>query len=455
VKRYRSAIVPLLIACGFAIAYGLCGILRHRQFDSSYDLAIYDQALWHLSRFEGPASSFRGISNIFGDHFHPIIVVLAPLYWMWPTAEALIVAQAVLLACSIVPVYLYARDRLPYWPAVGMSVAYGLFWGLQQTALFDFHEAAFAPLAVALLLLALHRRQWPLFWVCAIVAATIKEDMTPFLAFLGGYLFFTGERRRGAILFGTSLAAFVLTVGIVIPAASDAGAYGYEETYSEARLHPWRVPIQLVTPPLKLLTTFLWFAPFAMLPLVSPLSLLVLPFAAERFLSASQNHWGTIFHYSAPLAPIVAMAAIDGLARIASRLHVVERRRQVLAGFASACVLCAAVLPGHQPIWRLFASRTYRSGAVERTGRDALQVIPDEASVVAQANVGPHLSHRAALFRLDAEAPEADYVVAVDRRSPWPLANYDEIRALLAVRQRRGYEVVFDRDGWIVLRRAR
>ena len=48
------------LVCAFAAGYSMSALLRHWHFDSSYDLAIYDQAIWHLSRFERPASSIRG-----------------------------------------------------------------------------------------------------------------------------------------------------------------------------------------------------------------------------------------------------------------------------------------------------------------------------------------------------------------------------------------------------------
>jgi uncharacterized membrane protein len=438
---------------GFAAAYGICAVFKHLHFDTSYDLAIYDQAIWHLSRFEAPASSVRGLSNVFGDHFHPVIVLIAPLLWIVPRAETLIAAQAVLLAASIVPVFLYARDRLPHGPALAIAIAYGFFWGLQQTATFDFHEAAFAPLAVALLILAMERRRWPWFWAAAIGVAAVKEDLAPFLAFVGGYLMLRGERRRGAVLLVGGLAAFALIVAVVIPLASDAGQYGYRTTFAEALQRPWRMPLQLVTPPIKMLTALLWVAPFAMLPLASPLSWLLVPFALERFLSASQHHWGTIFHYSAPLAPIVAMAAADGLARLASAVPDARARQRVIVALSAVCVLFASLLPGRQPLWRLFSSRLYRLGPAERSAPDALGLIPAGASVVAQTCIAPHLSHRHSLFTLGADAPDADYVVALAERSAWPLADDAEVRTFVAGRVRRGYVVLFDRDGWVVLQR--
>ena len=444
---------PAAVAIGFAAGYGVYAVIKHWHFDTSYDLAIYDQAIWHLSRFERPASSLRGIGNVFGDHFHPVIALFTPLFWIAPRAETLIVAQAALLAASIVPVFLYARDRLPYGPALAMAAAYGFFWGMQQTAISDVHEAAFAPLAVALLLLAMERRRWPWFWAAAAGVLAVKEDMAPFLAFVGAYLWVRGDRRIGATLLIASLAAFSAIVGVLVPGASDAGEYGYRETFAEAIRRPWLFPVMLVTPPIKMLTAFLWFAPFALLPLASPLSALLVPFALERFLSASQNHWGTIFHYSAPLSPIVAMAAADGLARIGARIPHPETRRRTLASLAGACVLLASLLPGHQALWRLFSPRTYQFGAIEAAGREAIVAIPADASVVAQTVVAPHVSHRNDLFRLDPSAPDASYVIAVFERTPWPNASFAEIRALLAARQARGYAVVFERGGWIVLRR--
>jgi hypothetical protein len=59
------------------------------------------------------------------------------------------------------------------------------------------------------------------------------------------------------------------------------------------------------------------------------------------------------------------------------------------------------------------------------------------------------------LFVLDAGAPESDFVVAADQLDPWPIDSHVAVRALVDARQRDGYTVVFDRDGWVLLRRAR
>src|SRR5689334_18858265 len=92
-----EALTLTIVVALFAAAYSVYGVIRHWHFGSSaYDLGIFDQAVWHLSRFEPPASTISGFTDILGDHFYPIIALFAPLYWVAPHPETLIVAQGLL-----------------------------------------------------------------------------------------------------------------------------------------------------------------------------------------------------------------------------------------------------------------------------------------------------------------------------------------------------------------------
>jgi hypothetical protein len=250
----------------FAVAYGLYGLFRHWNFGSAFDLAIFDQVVWHLSRFEPPGSSIRGFSNFLGDHFFPVIALFAPFYWIRPGPPTLIVVQAIGSAASIVPVYLFIRSRLPSGPALAMAIAYGCFWGIQRAIAFDVHETAFSPLVIATAILAIDRRRWLVFWLSAGALLLIKEDHIPLLGALGICLHIQGERRRGLIAIGGSAAALAGIVGLVTPALNDTAAYEYTSAYSAVLAQPWRIPVSLVMPPIKLETAIMWFAPFVLLP---------------------------------------------------------------------------------------------------------------------------------------------------------------------------------------------
>ena len=58
--------------------------------------------------------------------------------------------------------------------------------------------------------------------------------------------------------------------------------------------------------------------PTAFLALRSPLALIAVPSLLLRFVSTNSAFWGTYWHYNATVMPIIFIAAIDGLARIAA-----------------------------------------------------------------------------------------------------------------------------------------
>ena len=83
--RDRARVAVVALAVLFTILYSLYGLFRHWHFGSSaYDLGIFDQVVWRLSRFETPGSSIRGFTHFLGDHFFPIVALFAPLYWIAP-----------------------------------------------------------------------------------------------------------------------------------------------------------------------------------------------------------------------------------------------------------------------------------------------------------------------------------------------------------------------------------
>ena len=451
-SRRRTAAAIALVTTAFAAIYALIGLLNHRHFGSSLDLGIFDQAVWHLSRFERPFSSVKGY-NIFGDHFHPIIALLVPFYWIAPGPEALIVTQALLFAASIIPVFLFLRRRFAFGPTLALCVAYGLFWGLQRAALFDVHEVAFAPLFVAGSILALDRRQWTWLWVWCVLLTLTKEDLIPLVTFIGLYVFLIqGERRQGGALVTFSLVCFLTILRLVIPWFSGLGYYAYSNAYGEVLARPWQLPVMLVTPIVKGRTIVLWLAPFLFLPLRSPLSLLLIPFALERFLSILPGHWGTSFHYSAPLAPILVMSAGDGLARLLDGVESRARARNVSGWAIAVMVVLSAFLPGRQPMWRLFSPARYGATAPERNAPAVLAMIPANASVAAPAAIAAHLSQRDRIHILEAGAPDTDFVVVHAALNPWPLETPAALRALIEERIARGYQRVYDANGWTVLR---
>jgi len=443
------------LVCIFTVAYALVSLFRHWHFGSSYDLAIFDQAVWHMSRLEAPASTVSGHASIFGDHFSPILVTLVPLYWLWSGPETLLVAQAALLAVSIVAVHLFLRTRLDAPTAWLLSMAYGCFWGLQRTALFDFHELAFAPLLLGWAVLDVSRRRWSRVWLLAGLVCLIKEDMMAAVVGLGLFMIYLGHRRQGLLLAAAAFATFVVVTGLLIPWLNNGGAWGYGAQYRDILVHPWLAPVALVTPVSKLKTVAFWLLPFVGLPLFSPFGALSVPIVIERLLSPNPNHWGYGGHYSAPLAPLFAMAAGDALARFARRDTVAVTRQRLTLGCACLCVLASALVPGHQPLLRLFQPGHYRSAPAFADVAEALRLIPGDASVVAQAALAPHLAHRDRLYILEDGVPhiDVDFLVTSGALPPWPIGDTDTVARIVGQYVDAGFEEVFRSPTCLLLKR--
>ena len=156
-----------------AIAYLVFSLVRYDQFaHSGFDLGIFDQVVWHYSRFEAPSSSVKDLDYIWGDHFSPI---LALLYWIWEDTRMLLIAQALLLAAAAaVPIFLLVRAKLGRVAAYVFALSYLAFWGLQSALSFEFHELVFAPLLIALVLLAIERRRWGAYFPLLIALLCVK-----------------------------------------------------------------------------------------------------------------------------------------------------------------------------------------------------------------------------------------------------------------------------------------
>jgi uncharacterized membrane protein len=186
------------------------------------------------------------------------------------------------------------------------------------------------------------------------------------------------------------------------------------------------------------------------LPLMSPLLLLVLPLLAERFWSSNPSFWSTSYHYSLPLAPVLAYAAIDGTSRL-QRLLPVGCRQKLATAIAPAVLivgLCLAVW-----IVRPLAPVTsYMSASRAAEIDTCLDTIPANAAVAASQNLIPHLSHRLHIYPLyHSHTPQ--YLAITGQRNKETLAiSYRGARTLQTSRSH--YTLLCQRGGIRVLKRS-
>jgi len=444
-------------------AYASISVYRHEHYASNaFDLAVQDQTVWGYSQGEFIYNTVLGIPNLLGDHFHPILVVLAPFMWVWNSAEVLLVAQAVLLAIAGIPIYLWGERELGPFAGLAYQAAYLVFWGVLAGVVYDFHHAVFAVPAISTALYAtLTRRNWLLIPAVAWAMLT-REDVALTLIALG--LFIVVVQRRwivGVALMAVNAIWLGALLSIVIPRLGGGVAYRHW-TYDALGSGPGSAALFVLSHPidsLKLLfapasKTRVWigsFAAFALLPLVSPVLLVALPSFLERFWSSSPNFWSFHFQYSMVPAPILAFAAIDTCSR-ANRLLRGRMKVATTLGIPAATLVASALVTAAvNPLSEL---TTYLPNSRVAEINECLATIPADASVTASNTLVPHLSHRAQIYEVTVQTT-ADYV-AIDPSTynSFFSGEEDQLRNLVRSDLAAGYGVVCAKGTTLVLTRT-
>jgi len=503
--RLFLAAVLVMAACYFAL-YATLSIYRFANFRApGVDIAIFDQAVWLLSRFEGFTSTIRGM-NIFGDHFAPILFMLAPLYWVKGNVQALLVVQTAALALGALPLYLVARDRLESRPlALVVAGAYLAYPALGHMNLFDFHPETIALCFLLFAVLALERRRFGWVYALCLGALFCKEDMALAVFVLGLIVYFRYDRRAGRIIAAGTALYLLVVVLLVIPALGPEG-FQYSGRLTQFGDTPLEAVRNFFLRPLRTLGIVLTrqnlgyalalLAPVAFLCLLSPVLLLpALPAFAINIISDLPEQHTILFHYTAAIVPFVFVALVFGLRKVVVWSGGAFRQRFVrgtVAFVLAASAFAGAFYLGPSPLAETWTRARYSSDRHIDTMREGLSVIPPDASVSAQIYLLPHLSARRDIYmfpqpfidlvdreyyeslplvhrkyrwpviyrrmeegfdRSDYPVPEVDYV-ALDRvTDTWPLPReqYDVITGRLL--ESGEYEPVFDRDGVLVLKR--
>ena len=423
-----------LISLTAIVLFGL-STLRHETFASgAWDLGIFDQAVYLISQGQPPFSSLLGF-HILGDHVALILYPLALLYKLYPTVYWLLAVQAIALAIGALPTWHLARQAgATVKMAHTLAIVYLLYPMIFNANLSDFHAETIAVPTVLATILAVRQRRLVWFWVGLIVICSCRDALALNVAGMGLWLLLTEKRRvYGAIALLGGILWFLVATQIVIPAIGGEAAkvtrylfryatFGtsYGEIAKNLVLHPqllwgqlisWRnlEYLGLVLGPL------IWAShPRHLAPLLG-----ALPTLGLNLLSDSYGQRSIMDQYSVPVIPFLWLAAI---ATVAARPAWLPHRRLMIA-WATIGFLA---LTKYGFFWADYLPLLDTAGAV----RTAIGQIPSSASVLADHQIVPHLSHRATIERIGSQAHlNYDYIL-LNLRHPY-LGNTELHTSLL------------------------
>jgi len=458
--RQRGPAGMVLAAAGLASVWIAWVLLRRDEGlgTPAYDQAFFQQVVWNVGHGHGFTSSF-GANSFLGLHFSPLLLVPAglELFWTDPRMLTLINAFSIALAAPAAFLFLraaFAPSRRGAYLAAGLAAALPFTPIMQEAARAGFHTEAMAVPAALLAGWAGLTRRPALMWVAAAVALLAKEDQVYTIAVIGLLVAVhgcSGMRRQGYLMVTIAVIWGVTVFAVIMPALRSgaqpdtANYYGWLGTGPVAVLAPLREPAAVwaqLSSPAGWTAAAVLIACCCGLPLLRPgWMILILPPLVANLLSRHYPQPALHLQYGLLLVvPAMVATGMGGRRALALtehfRLGPAKPRAWLLRTATPALVLFAApglvlgamlgMLPPSGHAQAVFAREAGLNRLLSITA-----VIPPDAPVAADDDVGAPLASRTELLILPRSCP--DCYVVVDRvPSPESFMSPQDRRILLA-----------------------
>lgn len=464
----RGMVASVLMAAGFAALYLWALHLRHSQYETyAFDLGLLGQVTWnnlHGRWFETTVLAF----NYLADHLSPVLVLVSPLFLVWPDVEALFVPQALAAACAGVGVYLATRRQTgDSTAALLVQMAYHAAPATGWVVTDEFHPISLAMPAITFATALLWAGRVRLAAAVAALALLASEEASVWVAPFGILLMAEGRRRAivwGPLVVLLAVAWLAVYLLAIVPAVRppelaevnphpDIGVFaqcGNNLRAVAACLLDLQGNLRRATTTGDLAALANLLAPTGGLGLLGPSFLVAAPRWLVLLLGDDPPNYQA--HYVALLAPAAYLAAAEAIGWMRRVFSISPR---LLAGAVAASSLAAyfalSPLPG---------SFAYRSPSEEKTARIALmdravELVPahPDVSVAATSKFLPRLALRSRIYLGFVQPdPPPDYRI-VDLRDPYPITGEDLRRYVALFRSDPGYRPIFDQDDILVLKR--
>jgi uncharacterized membrane protein len=388
----------------YALYYSHLTVQIYRGYgEPGYDLGIFDQGVWLLSRFHAPFVTIMG-RDLFGDHTSFILLLLVPVYWVYAHATALLVIQSWLLALGALPVYLLGRHLLRdnMWATL-LAGAFLLNPALQWGNLEQFHPECFlVPLVGFAIYAAVVWKPW-LLVLSVVGCLLVKEDVALFVIPLGLWVAWRRNWALGLKLIAAAILAALIATEVVIRSLlgiptlyANRVPFGGIGGFFAAIFTKSRKVFDYLTSQGRLAYLWQMSLPSALMFLWNPeVALIGVLVLASNLISNFPYQHEIQYHYSLATVAALAMGTVFAIGSVKSA------RVRTMA--VTAVVLCSVFScyqwGGFPPLSRSKVPHWNPSMSQVHDINTVAAALPPNAVVSASDFIVPHVDHRVLAYQ--------------------------------------------------------
>jgi uncharacterized membrane protein len=441
-QRHGPLIVVITGVVFYALFMSFFDLRWHHKLRThNFDLSINNHLVYgglEGSFFQTTVSHASDPEAYLAAHAKIGAYLFLPLYALYPHPEFLLVLQAMVLAVGALPLFAFAKKRIPEWAAASVAVAYLCYHPMHSVT---FVESFWVPIASTFVIAcvwALDAQRFVLAGLFFVAGVLMREDMPVGFAIIGAFLLLTGHRPvAGLIIMIVSTIWFVVLRFYIMDAAGNwwfpdmykalwaPGERGFKSVIKTLVTNPMFVLGKILTEekihyllhifvPVAFLPARRWYLWAAFLPgaILTLLATNYKPIYTYSFQYVM--HWTPYVFLATPLALAAILRGSDrGVARMRAAVGAMLFATAVLTyNYGAFAARTGSIKAGYHALDFEFTQAERERYA---SLREILELIPKEASVAATENVGPFVSSRKVMYAMRQGPHGAEFILASSR----------------------------------------
>ncbi|PTN10291.1 DUF2079 domain-containing protein [Mangrovibacterium marinum] len=476
----------------FCLLFLSIPVLNHYFYrTSALDLGIFNHAIYNYAHFKtsyfslGLTPQETGIIECLGNHFSPLIFLLAPFYFIFGTYTLLIVQVAFIIAGGIGSYRYSSLLTENEFTKQTVMIHFFCIWGIYSALAFDFHLNVIAAMLVPWLFVFNKKGNIKSLLLVSILILLTRENMSLWLAFIFTGLWIDKKLRFSGFTkliypaaIAISIIYFVTVTSYIMPGFVPYESSGQLARYSHLGnnlseivktiiLEPFQSVKMLfsntkqgdIYQPIKTELHLMVLLAGGWLFLFRPSFLVMLvPIYFQKLLSNDPGMWGINYHYSIEFVPILSLLFIEVTSGINHKKWLYPVTLSILVLTASSTTY---TFFHRKSIWYTevkanpFSPTHYKSNLQIQTINHQLNTIPQNSAVSCHYSLAPHLAYREEIYHFP-NIKNAEYIVLLkNTTSFYPLQKDEYLEKIEAYRNSEIFSIWSESNDLIIFSKSK